>query len=130
MPAALDIDKKANPTITDDHVALAYGANQYKVNFTQLREVLNMSEWAQANILVAVAGSANDGTSGVRESADQTLRREIVRERRRRLEARRRPAPTKIVTIGEELNLIAVVRGRPPIGRGSVEWKAGEPEKR
>ena len=71
------LGKKANTAITDDHVALAYGANQYKVNFTQLREVLNMSEWAQSNILVAVAGSANDGTSGVREAADQTLRREI-----------------------------------------------------
>ena len=33
--------------------------------------------WARDNILVAVAGSATDGTSGVIEATDQTLRREI-----------------------------------------------------
>ena len=71
------LGKKADPTITDEHAALAYGANQYKVNFNELREVLGQNQWAQTNILVAVAGGANDGTSGVREAADQTLRREI-----------------------------------------------------
>ena len=71
------LGKKVDSTITDDRAALAYGANQYKVNFRQLREVFAESGWAQANILVAVAGGARDGTSGVREAADQTLRREI-----------------------------------------------------
>ena len=71
------LGKKADPTIVDDRAALAYGANQYKVNFRELREVFAESGWAQTNILVAVAGGANDGTSGVREAADQTLRREI-----------------------------------------------------
>ena len=71
------LGKKVDPTITDDHAALAYGANQYKVNFNQLREVFRQSRWAHTNILVAVAGGAKDGTSGVREAADQTLRREI-----------------------------------------------------
>ena len=71
------LGKRADPTITDDHAALAYGANQYKINFNELRGVFGQSRWAQTNILVAVAGGARDGTSGVRESADQTLRREI-----------------------------------------------------
>ena len=71
------LGKKEDPTITDDCTALAYGANQYKVNFNELREVLGQSGWAQTNILVAVAGGSNDGTSGVRDAADQTLRREI-----------------------------------------------------
>ena len=71
------LGKKADPTITDDHAALAYGANQYKVNFNEVRGVFGQSRWAQTNILVAVAGGARDGTSGVREAADQTLRREI-----------------------------------------------------
>ena len=71
------LGKKADPTIVDDLAALAYGANQYKVNFRELREVFAESGWAQTNILIAVAGGANDGTSGVREAADQTLRREI-----------------------------------------------------
>jgi len=71
------LGKKADATITDDQAALAYGANQFKVNFQQLREVFSESGWAKKNILIAVAGGATDGTSGVREAADQTIRREI-----------------------------------------------------
>ncbi|MGY3441333.1 TrlF family AAA-like ATPase [Bradyrhizobium sp. USDA 4473] len=71
------LGKKADPSITDERAALAYGANQFKVNFQRLREVFSESGWAKKNILIAVAGGATDGTSGVREAADQTLRREI-----------------------------------------------------
>jgi len=71
------LGKKADPNITDDRAALSYGANQFKVNFQKLREVFNESGWAKTNILIAVAGGATDGTSGVREAADQTIRREI-----------------------------------------------------
>jgi len=71
------LGKKADPNITVDRAALAYGANQFKVNFQKLREVFSESGWAKNNILIAVAGGATDGTSGVREAADQTIRREI-----------------------------------------------------
>jgi len=71
------LGKKADPNIADERAALAYGANQFKVNFQKLREVFSESGWAKKNILIAVAGSATDGTSGVREAADQTIRREI-----------------------------------------------------
>lgn len=71
------LGKKADPNITDDNAALAYGANQFKVNFQKLREVFSESGWAKKNILIAVASGATDGTSGVREAADQTIRREI-----------------------------------------------------
>ena len=71
------LGKKLKPRITDDRAALAHGANQYKVSFMQLRGAFKESAWAQANILVAVAGGTTDGTSGVREAADQTLRTEI-----------------------------------------------------
>lgn len=71
------LGKKADPNITDDRSALVYGASQFKVNFQQLREVLSGSGWAKENVLIAVAGGATDGTSGVREAADQTIRREI-----------------------------------------------------
>lgn len=71
------LGKKTDPNITDDNAALAYGANQFKVNFQKLREVFSESGWAKKNILIAVAGGATDGTSGVREAADQTIRREI-----------------------------------------------------
>lgn len=70
------LGKKADPSITDDRAALVYGANQFKVNFQKLREVFSTG-WAKKNIVVAVAGGATDGTSGVREAADQTIRREI-----------------------------------------------------
>ena len=71
------LGEKADPKIRDEHAALVYGASQYKVNFKQLRETFAETKWARENILVAVAGGATDGTSGVREAADQTLRREI-----------------------------------------------------
>jgi hypothetical protein len=71
------LGKKADPNISDDHAALTYGANQFKVNFQKLREVFTESGWAKRNILIAVAGGATDGTSGVRDAADQTFRREI-----------------------------------------------------
>jgi hypothetical protein len=71
------LGKKADPNIADERAALAYGANQFKVNFQKLREVFSESGWAKQHILIAVAGGATDGTSGVREAADQTIRREI-----------------------------------------------------
>ena len=54
------LGKKADPTITDERAALAYGASQYKVNFMQLREAFAETKWARENVLVAVAGGATD----------------------------------------------------------------------
>lgn len=71
------LGKKADPSIIDERAALEHGATQFKVNFSQLRDVINKSDWAKANILVAVAGGAGDGTSGLRQAADTTIRQEI-----------------------------------------------------
>jgi energy-coupling factor transporter ATP-binding protein EcfA2 len=71
------LGRRADPSLTDDRAALAHGATQFKVNFAQLRKVLGENEWAKSNILVAVAGGSNDGTSGLRQAADATLRQEI-----------------------------------------------------
>ena len=57
------LGRKADPSTTDDRGALAYGVNQFKVNFQQLREVFSESGWAKKNILIAVAGGATDGTA-------------------------------------------------------------------
>ncbi len=73
----IKLGKQADPTITDDGAALRYGATQFKVNFDQLRKVINESDWARTNILIAVAGGAGDGTSGIRQAADATVRQEI-----------------------------------------------------
>jgi hypothetical protein len=73
----IKLGKRADLAITDDGAALRHGATQFKVNFNQLRKVIDESEWAKKNILIAVAGGAGDGTSGVRQAADATVRQEI-----------------------------------------------------
>ena len=71
------LGQRVDATVTDERVALTVGATQFKVDFDQLRKVYEASEWAQANVLVAVAGAEGDGTSGVRQAADATIRQEI-----------------------------------------------------
>lgn len=73
----IKLGKRSDTTIIDDGAALRHGATQVKVNFDQLRKVIHESEWAKKNILIAVAGSAGDGTSGLRQAADATMRQEI-----------------------------------------------------
>nr|WP_281721749.1 AAA family ATPase [Nitrosomonas nitrosa] len=73
----IKLGRRANPTIADDGAALRHGATQFKVNFDQLRKVIEEIEWAKNNILIAVAGGTGDGTSGIREAADATVRQEI-----------------------------------------------------
>lgn len=73
----IKLGKRADTGITDDGAALRHGATQFKVNFDQLRKVIGESEWAKKNILIAVAGGSGDGTSGVRQAADTTVRQEI-----------------------------------------------------
>ena len=71
------LGRKVKPELTDDHTAFRNGASQFKVNFKQLREEYQRIDWAEANVLVAVAGGGIDGTSGIREGSDATLREEI-----------------------------------------------------
>jgi hypothetical protein len=71
------LGRRANDALTDDRAALAHGVTQFRVNFAQLRKVLKDSDWPKRNILVAVAGGADDGTSGLRQAADATVRQEI-----------------------------------------------------
>lgn len=71
------LGKISNRSITDDRAALEYGATQFKVNFDNLRQAFNESAWASANMLIAIAGGEGDGTSGVRQAADKTVRQEL-----------------------------------------------------
>ncbi|MEC5208750.1 hypothetical protein QF022_003706 [Vogesella perlucida] len=71
------LGRTANPALVDDRAALVHGATQFKVNFEALRNAFKESKWARTNILIAVAGGASDGTSGLRQAADQTMRQEI-----------------------------------------------------
>lgn len=73
----IKLGRKSDPNRTSDKSALEQGANQFKVSRDDLRNAFANSEWARANILVAVAGSKTDGTGGVREAADRALRQEL-----------------------------------------------------
>lgn len=54
-------------SINEDHVALSEGANQFKVNFDQLKTAWKNNAWVQSHALIAVAGGQKDGTSGLRD---------------------------------------------------------------
>ncbi|MEX1270580.1 MAG: AAA family ATPase [Balneolaceae bacterium] len=71
------LGKTADQNIEDNQAALRYGATQFKASFDQLREEFDKSGWAKKNIIIAIAGSKTDGTSGVREASDTTLREEM-----------------------------------------------------
>ena len=51
----------------DETFALREGANQFKVEFSQLRQVWKKTPWVQDHGLIAVAGGEKDGTSGLRD---------------------------------------------------------------
>ena len=59
-----------------EEAALKHGVTQFKVSLDNLLHTYRGIDWAQENIVIAVAGTA-DGTSGVRDAADTTLREEI-----------------------------------------------------
>jgi hypothetical protein len=71
------LGQRVDANLTETSVALAKGVEQFKVTFDELRKAYDESAWAKANILIAVAGTETDGTSGVREAADTTLRQEV-----------------------------------------------------
>jgi ABC-type cobalamin/Fe3+-siderophores transport system ATPase subunit len=72
----IKLGKKSDNKIIEDHKALEAGSVQFKISLKQLKEEIGLSDWAKANIIVAVAGGS-DGTGGVRNAADTTLREEI-----------------------------------------------------
>lgn len=67
---------KSDPAIQDDGAARRHGSTQFKVSFDQLKGIFNDFRWARDNVLIAVAAGA-DGTSGMQDGADATLRREV-----------------------------------------------------
>lgn len=73
----IKLGRKSKPDLSDERAAFRHGASQFKVNFGELRGEFGKSDWAQANMLIAVSGAETDGTSGIRESGDATLRQEI-----------------------------------------------------
>ena len=70
------LGRRAGDSSAEDEPALRRGAAQFKVSLDNLLEALRALEWASENILIAVSGH-DDGTSGLKEAADATLREEI-----------------------------------------------------
>ncbi len=73
----IKLGRKSKPELNEERAAFRHGASQFKVNFGKLREEFGKSDWAKVNILIAVAGAEADGTSGIRDANDATLRQEI-----------------------------------------------------
>lgn len=61
--------------------AVAMGATQFKVDFKQLQDVYRDLKWASKdrNILIAIAGSKTDGTSGLQGEGEGLVRQEVER---------------------------------------------------
>lgn len=71
------LGQRFDAKLTDPIAALERGSEQFKVSFDELKQIYTASDWAQENVLIAVAGGETDGTSGVRDAADATLRQEV-----------------------------------------------------
>jgi hypothetical protein len=102
-----------DPSLTDDEAALKGGVNQFKVDFHSLRKLWEDTEWLQANTLVAVAGSSNDGTAGLQDASASfaATRKEIE-------------AFAHIIFTATPKN-IAFWRGEGVLGSGDLEAKYG-----
>lgn len=72
------LGREFNPIIREDHVALSTGVNQFKIDFTTIREWLNREPWLKRNSLIAVAAGSDDGASGLRDDGFQAMRLEIM----------------------------------------------------
>ncbi|RVC72395.1 ATP-binding protein, partial [Mesorhizobium sp. M2A.F.Ca.ET.046.02.1.1] len=72
------LGRAVDQNIKDDSIALSHGIGQFKANLNQLMDVYRDMDWVQRNVIVAVAGGA-DGSSGIREAADATVREGIQR---------------------------------------------------
>lgn len=72
------LGSKVDPNLSG-RTALARGATQFKVSFEQLGELYRAIDWAKNNILIAVAGSEHDGTSGMRGESEGAQRQEVER---------------------------------------------------
>ena len=70
------LGRRALSADVDEEVALKHGVTQFKVSLDNLLDTYRSIDWAHDNIIIAVAGNS-DGTSGVRDAADTTLRGEI-----------------------------------------------------
>lgn len=76
------LGKKHDNTATTDLSSLETGTNQFKVDFNQLVDRINKSDWAKKNVVLAVSGN-EDGTAGLQKDPSlSSLRIELERKAR------------------------------------------------
>jgi ABC-type lipoprotein export system ATPase subunit len=63
---------------TDEKRALEVGTNQFKTTTADLKKAIGGSEWAQKNIVVAVAATTGSGTSGMQGDASMAATRQEI----------------------------------------------------
>lgn len=79
-PDIIRLGRAHDANATSNQRALEVGTNQFKVDLANLREAMKASDWARANILIAVPASNRDGTAGLQgDPSLERLRREIER---------------------------------------------------
>jgi hypothetical protein len=62
----------------EEKTALRVGTNQFKTTATELKKAIDDSEWAQKNIVVAVAATTGSGTSGMQGDASMAATRQEI----------------------------------------------------
>ncbi len=62
----------------EEETALKVGTNQFKTTATELEKAFNNSEWAQKNIVIAVAAATGSGTSGMQGDASMAATRQEI----------------------------------------------------
>jgi ABC-type lipoprotein export system ATPase subunit len=68
-----------NSSVTEDHHALRTGVQQSKITPRNLSDAFKGSQWARANILIALPASKNDGAGQLQDDGLRALREQLQR---------------------------------------------------
>jgi hypothetical protein len=74
----ISLGRMFEPRLKEEDMAFAEGVNQFKVRFSELRELFRREVWLRENCLVAVAASKGDGMAGLQDDSGFTLLREEI----------------------------------------------------
>ena len=67
-----------NPNLTDDESARSEGANQFKIEMSNLKQLFRQNKWVANNCLVGVAAKSTDGTASLQaDAAFAAMRQDI-----------------------------------------------------
>lgn len=72
------LGRALDATLTDDGAALRHGADQFKLNWNELVDVIKNDAWARDNCLLAISVHEKDGVAGLKhEGSFGALREEL-----------------------------------------------------